>query len=199
MRESISRKDLPRHIADVGLRACYEFGVTGVGMAEIAERAQVSKRTLYRHFPDKLSLVEAGLRARSDRWIERLRRELPERAGSPRGRLIALFDLLAEDVLATPFLGCYFVNATAQTAASDPTVRRLTQWHKKRLHDEVRTLADSAGARDPDLLAGQLMLLVEGALASAAVSATDAPVRLAGATATQLIDQAVADTKESNA
>lgn len=170
----VPRKELPAYIADLAVGAFYERGVAGVGMEEIAARASVSKRTLYRHFPDKVSLLDRGLRARSDRWFAVLERETDP---------LLLFDLLTSDGGSQPYLGCVFVNATAQTASLDARVGSVARWHKARLLGLVRDVVSD------DLLARRIMLLVEGALASAAVTGDAGPVRIARELVAQLVEE----------
>ena len=59
-------------ILEAATRVLYERGLDGIGVAELCTRVGVSKETLYRHFGTKDDLVDAVLRARSDRvtnWL----------------------------------------------------------------------------------------------------------------------------------
>jgi Transcriptional regulator len=69
------------------LAALNEFARTGfhaASLRDIAEKAQVSSRTLYNHFPDKLTLFEACL----EHSGERIRPELPDLKGDLHTQLI---------------------------------------------------------------------------------------------------------------
>lgn len=189
MPADVARALLPAHIAAVGLGACYERGVAGVGMEEIAARAQVSKRTLYRHFRGKLEILERGLSDRSALWLDLLARESHPVAANPREAVLALFDALVSGARTQPYLGCAFVNATAQTAASTSRLGDLARLHKARLLTVMTEAVAASGAANPDLLARQIMLVVEGALASAVVAGDICPVALARDLVDDLMDR----------
>jgi AcrR family transcriptional regulator len=171
MAESRPRSQLPGHIADVGTRACYQQSFGSVGMSRIAELAGVSKRTLYKYFPSPSAVVAAGLRRRSDNWMSRL-----AAAGDtdPKARVLALFDALTAGAGDAGYRGCWFVSAAVQSP--EENVRLVAREHKKRLLATVRDAAAAAGVAFPDRFAARMMVLVEGALASAAVAATGEPV-----------------------
>ena len=63
-------------------------GVGGVSMESIAEEAGVSKVTLYRHFPDKTALLEAGVLAEMERI------EAAQQAPSPADRTVDVAERL---------------------------------------------------------------------------------------------------------
>lgn len=140
-------------------------------MSQIAELAGVSKRTLYRHFPSTSAVVAYGLRRRSDAWMSRL---ASVHDADPKARVVALFDVLTADAGGAGYRGCWFVSAAVQ--ASDENLRIVAREHKKRVSGMVRDAVAAAGIAFPDGFAARVMVLVEGALASAAVTATREPV-----------------------
>lgn len=182
----------------MAVQAFHERGVEGVGMEEVAQRAQVSKRTLYRHFPDKGRLLEDGLADLGTASRRSLEQELRARADDPRGQLLALFDVFAERMEDVPYLGCPFVNATVQTAHSYPSVRPVAQQYKEQLRAQVARLAAATGAKDPDLLAQRVMIVLEGAIASAAVASTAEPAWVAREIAAMLVDHHLTQTRKEN-
>ena len=62
--------------------------------------------------------------------------------------------------------------------------------HKRLVRHYIRELADPAGARDPDALAMQLNLLLEGAIVEAHVSGNKQAAKLAGSMAPVFVEQA---------
>ncbi|MEU6425122.1 TetR/AcrR family transcriptional regulator [Microbispora sp. NPDC046973] len=144
----------------------YERGLDGVGVAELCALIGVSKETLYRHFGTKDGLVEAMLRARSER-VSRWLAEAAAAAGDdPHDQLAAVFDTLGEWYEDPAFRGCAMVNAAAQHHVE--AVRAVTARHLDRYLDLLTGIAERAGAADPPLLGRQLLMLVEGATVVAA-------------------------------
>ncbi|MEU8172019.1 TetR/AcrR family transcriptional regulator [Microbispora hainanensis] len=144
----------------------YERGLDGIGVAELCALIGVSKETLYRHFGTKDGLVEAMLRARSERVGRWLADAVAAAGDDPRDQLAAVFDTLGEWFEDPVFRGCAMVNAAAQH--HDETVRALTTRHLGRYIDLLTGIAERAGAADPPLLGRQLLMLVEGATIVAA-------------------------------
>ncbi|MGW4965567.1 TetR/AcrR family transcriptional regulator, partial [Nonomuraea sp. NPDC004186] len=139
----------------------YERGLDGIGVAELCATVGASKETLYRHFGSKDGLVEAVLEARSDhvvRWL----REAAEAAGDdPAAQLAAVFDALAGWYAEPAFRGCAIVNASSQW--HDGVPRTVAARHLDRHLDLLTGIARRAGARQPEVLGRQLLMLVEGA------------------------------------
>lgn len=153
-------------ILEAATAVLYERGLDGVGVAELCALIGVSKETLYRHFGTKDGLVEAMLRARSERVGRWLAEAVAAAGDDPRDQLAAVFDTLGEWFEDPVFRGCAMVNAAAQH--HDETVRALTTRHLGRYIDLLTGIAERAGAADPPLLGRQLLMLVEGATVVAA-------------------------------
>src|SRR5215467_6375636 len=86
---------------------------TAAGVNELAERAQVSKLSVYRHFGNKDGLLEAVLQQRSDKVIAWLKAaaNTPE---DPVECVLAVFDALRRWYGEQGFRGCAIVNAASE-------------------------------------------------------------------------------------
>jgi AcrR family transcriptional regulator len=161
----------------------YFEGINATGVGRIASKASVSKRTLYQYFPSKTALVEEYLR--------RLRQEAGGAAEgtsaemSPRGQLLALFDIA--DGGDARMRGCPFHNAAVEASGSMPGVEHIVQLHKRDYVDGLTHLARQAGAADPEMLGNQMALLYEGASALSTSLNDPAPWARARAAAEALI------------
>src|SRR5919112_631537 len=82
----------------------YEDGICATGVSAVAERAGVTKMTLYSHFPSKDDLVAAYLEDSDRRWREFLERILSGYEDS-RDRLLAVCDAYREYFTAREVLG----------------------------------------------------------------------------------------------
>lgn len=162
-------------------------GVNAVGVDAIADRAGTTKRTLYLHFASKDALVAEALSARSAVWHDGVVTAVAARADDPEGQLLALFDLLAEDAARPQYRGCMFVNAAADLPDPAHPARPVAALHKQRLLDFLTERTARLRVRDPQLLARQLKVLAEGAVATALVNPDPQPARDARAAAQTLI------------
>ncbi|PZG13679.1 TetR/AcrR family transcriptional regulator [Nonomuraea aridisoli] len=164
----------------------YRRGVRAVGMDDVRAASGVSLKRLYQCFPSKEALVVAYLERRDERWMSSLTGYVAEHGGSVEAVFAWLERWFAED----DFRGCGFVNAYGELGATSEPVREVVRRHKQRLRDHLRTLA--AGADDPDLLAEQLLALVDGATVTAMVAPerATAAARAAGAAARALVTAA---------
>ncbi|MGI5286082.1 TetR/AcrR family transcriptional regulator [Nonomuraea polychroma] len=144
----------------------YRRGLQAVGMDDVRAASGVSLKRLYQSFPSKEALVVAYLVRRDERWMSSLTSYVGER----QDRISAVFEWLERWFAEDDFRGCGFVNAYGELGASSEPVREVVWRHKQRLRDYLRGLAAEAGAADPDVLAEQLLVLVDGATVSAMVN-----------------------------
>lgn len=166
-------------------------GFRATGIDRILAQSGVAKMTLYNHFRSKEELILAVLRRRDETFRNWFIRNVEQRARDPRDRLLALFDTLEEWFRGDDFNGCLFVNAAAEFCHRAATIQGGVAEHKRLVRGYVRDLAEAAGARDPDDLADDLCLLIEGATVTAQVGRSPAPARQAKKIAAALIDAAI--------
>src|ERR1700753_3830956 len=92
----------------------YRSGIHATGVELIAQQANVSKRTLYQHFPSKNDLVDNFLRGFDMRGGTPTEKRLGDTGLSPRERLLAIFEAPRAEILR----GCPFHNAAVESAGS---------------------------------------------------------------------------------
>jgi AcrR family transcriptional regulator len=178
------RSGARQRILTAAAELIYCEGINATGVGRIASKASVSKRTLYKHFPSKVALVEEYLR--------RLRQEAGGTEASdrtPRVRLLALFELSNDSD--ARMRGCPFHNAAVEAAGAMPEVEHIVHQHKRDYVDGLSQLAREAGAADPDMLGYQIALLYEGASGLSTSLNDPAPWACARTAAEALIDQAI--------
>ncbi|HEX4251208.1 MAG TPA: helix-turn-helix domain-containing protein [Pseudonocardia sp.] len=161
-RTGITRQALLEATAEL----IYLRGITATGVDLIAERAGVTKRTLYQHFRSKDELVAAALSLRGEVALELFERGAAARAhrtGQP--AVLALFDVI-ERLLAGPTpAGCALLNASLELTDPEHPARRAACRQLTGRDELVARLLRQIGVEDADL-AGQLALLVDGAFAT---------------------------------
>jgi hypothetical protein len=101
--------------------------------------------------------------------------------------LLAIFDLFEAWFNQPGFHGCLFAKAAAEYPAHDHPVHRAAASHKRRFFELLEEIATDAGARQPAMLAEQLLLLLEGATALAQQTGALIAARRARRAAEQLI------------
>jgi AcrR family transcriptional regulator len=188
MRMSRPSQPARERILDTAFRLFYAHGPRGVGVDTVVAESGVAKATLYKHFPHKDDLVVAYLDRVDQEWFGALR-AAARQAGNPREQLVAMFDALSSAWRREGYHGCAFINAAAEsTTGSD--VHARTVEHKAVVRAWVTDLGRRAGAADPEQLARQLTLLLDGGLASGVLDADPATPEAAKSAARLLVDAA---------
>lgn len=177
-------------------RLFYREGIRATGVDRILDEAGVARMTLYNHFDGKDALVAAALQERSQEFRVWLRGEVERRAVNSRERLLAVFDVLDDwirgESAGAGFAGCAFIRAAAEFTDHDDPVHRLAAAHKAALRGDLGELARDAGVAEPDRLAADLLLLVDGVIVTTQVSGDLTAATRARAMAERLIASSLA-------
>src|ERR1700691_3274535 len=167
----------------------YEEGFNLVGIDRVIERAGVAKASLYDCFGSKEELIRSYLQQRHEARQLRVRERLA-RHTTPREKILAVFDSMAEAAAKPDFRGCAFARASAE-AQPGSSVKAMCDesraWNLALFAD----LAKQAGAANPDRVALQLRLLYDGASVSAHVDTSSIAAATARAMAEMVLDQAI--------
>lgn len=181
-------EEATRRLLDAAEAEFYEHGVQAVGMDTIRARSAVSLKRLYQCFPSKEHLVEAYLLRRDERWRRSLADHVAASAATPAQAPLAVFDWLYDWFAQPGFRGCAFGNAFGELGADSPRIAAAARRHKDAVRAYLRQLSERTGAADADLLAEQLLTLVEGAIVVAAMSGDPSVARSSRSTAQALLD-----------
>ena len=158
----------------------YRHGIRAVGVDAIAEAAGTNKMTLYRHFLSKDELVAEYLRQSArvtDASWESLENAYP---GDPLAQLRAWFKDMADHVASADLRGCPLANAAVELPEKDHPARAVIVACKSAMQAKIVALCGDAGLSEPELLAEELNLLLEGARVTAqSVTAEGLGARLA--------------------
>lgn len=182
------RKSARERIFDTAADLFYRKGIRAVGVETIAAGAESTKMGLYRSFPTKDELVAAWLRdydAKFWRQWDRMAKRFPE---DPRRQLNAAFKLLARHVADPHARGCAMANAAVEITEKDHPARKVIEAHKAKLRARLAELCVRSGARDPQLLADHLFLLMEGAQVATVTLGVRGPARNVAPAAQSLIE-----------
>jgi AcrR family transcriptional regulator len=174
-----------QQVLDAADRLFNERGIRTVGMDEIRDDSGVSLKRLYRLFPAKEQLVEEVLRRRDEAFLTQLA-DAAAQADGPREAILGFFDILHDWFAEPGFRGCPFLNAFAEMSSTSPAIGDVARRQKHRLQRHLEALAREVGGA-PEL-AGQLLVLANGAMATSAVLGTPEPALHAKAAAAALLD-----------
>ena len=153
-------------------------GIAAVGVNRIIREADVAPMTLYRQFESKDGLVAASLEHWGTQWLHLLAEALDRRGDDPQARFDALWDALETWVAAEGFRGSFLANGAIELRSRpDHPARAVIAAHRRALRELLEDLAKAAGAADPAVLAAQLQVLIDGAIAAAAVDRDPAAAR----------------------
>lgn len=173
-------------------RLFYGEGIRAVSMDAVAEKAGVTKKTLYYHFTSKDELVAATIAARDQPTLELYKRWFAETGGSVADKVQGLFRKLGRSVDTPRWRGCGFLRTIAELAntPAHPAVKAGAA-HKKRFETWLTLELRAHGIAEDAALARQLLILLDGAttvmLIHHDVTYVDAAARLAR----ELVERAV--------
>ena len=180
-------------ILNVASDLFYHQGVRAIGIDTIIAAAGVAKMSLYRAFPSKDDLVAAYLERRNVEYWERWDRTIADCPDDPRAQLEGLLDTIMRRTLADAYRGCPFLNTATEFPGSTLPADAVIRAHKHELNTRLRALAAAAGARDPQALADQLQLLIDGAYTAGQAMGAEGPARALASAGQVLIAAALAD------
>lgn len=180
------------HVLRVAHDLFYWHGIRATGVDRVAAEAGVAPTTLYRLFASKDDLVAAYV-AQADEMSRSWISTAIDGAGpDPRQRILAVFDALAKQIEPDLCRGCAFLMTLAEFP--DPTLpaHRHAVAAKTWVREQVGELtAQLSDVDDPETLADQLTLVIEGVNASTQSLGADGPATKARLLAETLLADAM--------
>jgi len=166
----------------------YGEGIRSASMDAIAERAGVTKRTLYYHFGSKDDLIAAYLQARDEPTLTRYETWLDATRGTLADQVAGLFQRLARVAKTAKWKGCGFQRAAAELAGSPghPALK-IGSAHKKKFESWLAGRIAAEGLDNTALRARQVMIVLDGAVAQMLIHRDPAYVQAAGQIAATLL------------
>ncbi len=166
-------------------------GIHATGVDSIAEQSGVTKKTLYAYFRTKEELVLAVLRHYDGMARKEIIRKVERGRRTPRAKLLAIFDVAQDWFQQSNFYGCLFINTIGEYSDKDTPIRQICKDYKKLVKGYILSLCEQSGVDNPQALAEELSLLLEGATVTAQVSQNPKAAKIAQRAAKVLIDQAL--------
>lgn len=164
-------------------------GIRAVSVDAVAEKAGLTKRTLYYHFRSKDDLIAAYLETRDQPNLALFQRWFAETDGDVADKVQGVFRQLASSARHPKWKGCGFLRTSVELIhlPGHPAII-AGRAHKKRVEDWLCSVfepgRDAERARE---LARQVILLLDGAFAVVLLHREPSYMESAGKAAAQLI------------
>jgi len=146
------------------------YGINATGIDAIIHEAGTAKTTLYKLSGSKTNLVHAVLENEGRQWREWFIGAIESGGGNAQIKLTRIFPALKSWFSEERFYGCPFINAVGEHDKDAKQFRAIALRHKKVVLAHIEKLAGEMGAAEPEVLAHQLALLIDGAIVAAMVS-----------------------------
>jgi len=141
----------------------YHHGIHGVSMDAIAEAASTNKMTVYRHFPSKDVLVAEYLRQLAQDADAHWDEVAKACAGDPQLEIKTWLEQVSHCVTSEGERGCALANAAVELPEKGHPAHAVIEEFKNGHRLRLVKLFQDAALRDPEGLADEVFLLIEGA------------------------------------
>ena len=145
----------------------YRHGIRAVGVETIAEEAETNKMTLYRHFSSKDELVAQYLQRLAEKAKSSWDRREADHPRDPTAQLRGWLEDMAAHVANRDERGCPLANAAVELPERDHPARAVIEAFKTAQRERLIQLCAAAELTEPEMLADELFLLLEGARGTA--------------------------------
>lgn len=187
-----SEKPTRERIVEAASKLFYSEGIRAVSVDAVAERAGLTKRTLYYHFTSKDELIAAYLDGRDQPNLALFQRWFAEAEGGMEQKVRAIFQNLATSARHPKWKGCGYLRTAAELAdmPGHPAIRTGIA-HKQRVEAWLRQELTEVGATGAEALARQVVLLLDGAFAVVLLNRDASYMETAGDAAATLVRTAL--------
>ena len=149
----------------------YRKGIRAIGVDTVVARSGVSKTSLYRLFESKDALI-AAFAAEQDRLFWARWDRIEElHADDPRALLEALLSGIAQRIARPGYRGCPFLNVATEFPDHDHPGRVVARSNKEEMRARLATIVAQLGASEPNRVASQIALVINGAYATGLMTA----------------------------
>ncbi|EYB66357.1 hypothetical protein DEIPH_ctg139orf0080 [Deinococcus phoenicis] len=144
-------------------------GLHHVSVDDIVREGGSTKATLYKYYRGKDDLILAVLRLEAQDFLQWLQDTVAHLEPRPERQLLVVFDALTGWFARPTFRGCLLTRLVIELADPHHPAVQVLQDHRRRVREYLTVLARQAGQPDPDRLAAELHLVLEGATLLAGV------------------------------
>lgn len=167
MKTKVRKPSLRQRIEIAAFALFDELGIGNVTVDSIAAAANTNKMGVYRNFGSKESLVESWLSNTIQKYgsfLDELELKYPD---DPTAQLRGFAVQIVQALPVIADRGCPFVNTLAEIGDGQHPLSKRIIAHKRRQVERLNVLCKAAGLDRPELKAGHLTFVLEGAQISA--------------------------------
>jgi len=177
-----------KRLVDAATKLFYAEGIGRVSVDAVAEKAGLTKRTLYYHFKSKDDLIAAYLDGRDQPNVRQMGGWFEAAEGNVESKVEAIFTNLARVARHPKWKGCGFLRTAAELASmpGHPAVKAGSR-HKKNFETWLAGALSDHGVKEPQILAREIVLLMDGAFSIMLVHRNPDYVEAAGRAAAMLV------------
>jgi AcrR family transcriptional regulator len=187
-RSPVAEAGVKERILDTANDLFYQEGVRAVGVDLVVEKSGVAKTSLYRHFATKDDLVAAVLeRDNAEFWKRWDRVAARYRDDDAAGQMYAQLRAISQYISGPKYRGCPFLNIATEFPASGHPARKVASRNKAELRRRLALLCAHMRIPRPEVLAEQLVLIIDGAYVNGQLFGKSGPARSLLAAAESLI------------
>lgn len=158
------------HIIETAFSLFKANGFYATGVDLIMREANVSKRTLYKHFPSKNVLIVTVLQYYRSTFQDHIESLLDQAELNSREKIKAIFRDAMGWFNDVNFHGCLAVNAMGEFSGKDQAIEEACLCFKRWEIDVFLGLTNALECRQPEELAHKLFVILEGMSAIAQVN-----------------------------
>lgn len=175
-------------IIEAAARLFYREGIRAVSVEAVAEKAGVTKKTLYYHFKSKDELITAYLQSQDQSTLALYARWFSETDGTAADKVRGLFSAFGRTVDTPRWKGCGFLRTTAELASTPghPAIK-VGAAHKKRFEEWLSGELRSRCVLNAGDVARRILILLDGAATVMLIHRDPAYVLAAGNLAAELV------------
>ncbi|MDK3020773.1 TetR/AcrR family transcriptional regulator [Pseudodonghicola flavimaris] len=175
----------------------YGEGIRAVSVDAIAEKAGLTKRTLYYHFRSKDELIEAYLISRDQPNLAAFEAWFDAAGGTVADKTAEIFTRVAENARHPKWKGCGFLRTVAELAnmPGHPAVA-VGAAHKKKFEAWLAGRLGAGGIGDSAALARSVAVLMDGAFAAMLTHRDPSYAEAAGGAARELVQTRLPQTDQ---
>ena len=174
-------------ILDVAGRLFFQYGYRAIGIDMIIQESEIAKATLYRHFRSKDDLIVAYLEEMNRQfwaWFDGATAPHTD----PKSQLIAVFEALGKLISTPTCYGCPFLIAASEFPDPTHAGHNVACQNKQAVQARLLSLCERMGAKNPQALANQLYLMMDGAFMAVRMYGVNNPANDIGDFARQLVE-----------
>jgi len=177
-----------KRIVDAATKLFYAEGIGRVSVDAVAEKAGLTKRTLYYHFKSKDDLIAAYLDGRDQPNLRQMAGWFDAAEGGADRKVEAIFSNLARVARHPKWKGCGFLRTAAELASmpGHPAVK-VGSRHKSNFETWLAGALSDQGIEDPQAVAREIVLLIDGCFSIMLIHRNPDYIEAAGRAAAMLV------------